>query len=87
MVNTGKNLEGTKRRVKWRFGWSDSDLEHEIVLIHSLISGKKVNNVFIFKLLRINPIHVLFLMFYVYLILPLNIYYDFNRQFLKMEKK
>ncbi len=32
----------TKRRVKWRFGWSGSDLQHEIELVHSLVSGKKV---------------------------------------------
>jgi hypothetical protein len=33
---------GTKRRVVWRFGWSDSEREHEVGLIHSVLSGKKV---------------------------------------------
>ena len=42
VVNAGKNLQGSKRRIKWRFGWSDSDKEFEVELIHSLVSGKKV---------------------------------------------
>eukprot|EP00595_Chromulina_sp_UTEXLB2642_P003756 CAMPEP_0196765638 /NCGR_PEP_ID=MMETSP1095-20130614/10245_1 /TAXON_ID=96789 ORGANISM="Chromulina nebulosa, Strain UTEXLB2642" /NCGR_SAMPLE_ID=MMETSP1095 /ASSEMBLY_ACC=CAM_ASM_000446 /LENGTH=573 /DNA_ID=CAMNT_0042124015 /DNA_START=152 /DNA_END=1873 /DNA_ORIENTATION=+ len=41
LVNTGKNLHGTKKRVKWRFGWSDNDIEFEVELLHSVVSGKK----------------------------------------------
>ena len=33
---------GTKKKIKWRFGWSNSDEVHEVELIHSVISGKKV---------------------------------------------
>ena len=41
-MNTGKNVEGTKRKIKWRFCWDeDPDVEHEVLLIHSLVSGKK----------------------------------------------
>jgi hypothetical protein len=42
MVNTGKTIGGTKRRIKWRFGWSNSSETHEVELVHSLVSGKKV---------------------------------------------
>ena len=40
----GKTLAGSKVRVSWRFGWTDGEGEHEIVLVHSLVSGKKVTN-------------------------------------------
>lgn len=40
-VNVGKSLQGTKKRIKWRFGWSESPEEQEIELIHSLVSSKK----------------------------------------------
>ena len=38
---TGKTVLSSKRRVTWRFGWSDSESVQEIVMIHSLVSGKK----------------------------------------------
>ena len=43
-VNTGKNLGSTKRKVRWRFGWSNEDGgEHDIEFVHSMMSGKRVN--------------------------------------------
>mmetsp|Transcript_16620 Transcript_16620/g.25010 ORF Transcript_16620/g.25010 Transcript_16620/m.25010 type:complete len:484 (-) Transcript_16620:228-1679(-) len=39
---TGKTIAGTKRKVTWRFGWCDSDREHEVLLVHSVLSGKRV---------------------------------------------
>lgn len=41
-ISGGKRIEGAKRHLRWRFGWTDSDLEHEVNLKHSLTSGKKV---------------------------------------------
>lgn len=41
-ISGGKHIEGAKRRLRWRFGWTDSDLEHEVNLKHTLTSGKKV---------------------------------------------
>ena len=42
-MNTGKTFSGSKVRVAWRFGWSEGEdhREHEVVLVHSLVSGKK----------------------------------------------
>jgi len=40
-VNVGKSLTGTKKRIKWRFGWTESPEEQEVELVHSLVSGKK----------------------------------------------
>ena len=40
-VNVGKSLQGTKKRIKWRFGWTESPEEQEVELVHSLVSGKK----------------------------------------------
>lgn len=42
IANAGKNLASTKRRVSWRFGWSEGEGDHEVALVHSLVSGKKV---------------------------------------------
>ena len=33
---------GAKRKLRWRFGWSDSELEHEVDFNHTITSGKKV---------------------------------------------
>eukprot|EP01031_Cornospumella_fuschlensis_P033288 gene33288-40271_t len=41
VVNVGKTVESSKKKVKWLFGFSDSDDEYEVVLVHSLVSGKK----------------------------------------------
>lgn len=39
--DAGKNLGGTKKKLCWRFGWTDSEYEHEIDLKHSLVTGKR----------------------------------------------
>ena len=41
-ISTGKNLGATKKKIKWRYGWTDQDVENEIEFIHSLVSGKRV---------------------------------------------
>ena len=41
IIDKGKNISGTKRKIKWQFGWSDSDIDHEVTLVHSIVSGKK----------------------------------------------
>lgn len=41
VANAGKTIEGSKKRIKWLFGYTGSDQDHEVVLIHSLVSGKK----------------------------------------------
>jgi hypothetical protein len=33
---------GTKRKMIWRFGWTDSEEVHEVSLKHSFLTGKKV---------------------------------------------
>ena len=43
-LNTGKNLGGTKTKVRWRFGWSDEEGEHDIEFVHSKLSGKRVSH-------------------------------------------
>jgi hypothetical protein len=58
IAKAGKNLASTKKRITWRFGWSEGDGDHEITLVHSLVSGKKV----ILKLL--NFFHEVFLAFF-----------------------
>lgn len=45
IANAGKNVASTKRRVTWRFGWSEGSGDHEVVLVHSIVSGKKVSNI------------------------------------------
>jgi hypothetical protein len=42
VVNTGKNLENTKRKIRWVIGLTDMNDEIEVVLKHSLVTGKKV---------------------------------------------
>jgi hypothetical protein len=44
IANAGKNLASTKRRISWRFGWSEGEGNHEIMLVHSIVSGKKVKD-------------------------------------------
>ena len=43
-LNTGKNLGGTKTKVRWRFGWSNEEGEHDIEFVHSKLSGKRVSH-------------------------------------------
>ena len=39
----GKRLKASKKRIFWRFGFlDDSDRKYEVLLVHSLLSGKKV---------------------------------------------
>ena len=45
VANAGKNLASTKRRVTWRFGWSEGEGDHEVTLVHSVVSGKKVHKI------------------------------------------
>lgn len=33
---------GSKKRIKWLFGFSGNDREQEVILVHSLVTGKKV---------------------------------------------
>lgn len=33
---------GSKKKIKWIFGYADSEGDEEVVLLHSLVSGKKV---------------------------------------------
>ena len=47
-LNTGKNLGGTKTKVRWRFGWSDEEGEHDIEFVHSKLSGKRVGPSYLF---------------------------------------
>jgi hypothetical protein len=41
MANAGKNVSLTKKRMKWRYGWSSDRVQHDIEFVHSLVSGKK----------------------------------------------
>ena len=52
VAKAGKTLASSKQRVTWRFGWSECEGEHEITLIHSKVSGKKVIQHDQFLLLR-----------------------------------
>lgn len=38
----GMVFAGSKKKLRWRFGWSDSDAEHEVDFHHTITSGKKV---------------------------------------------
>jgi hypothetical protein len=51
-VNTGKNLGATKKKVRWRFGWSGQEGEHDIEFIYSMMSGKRVSIFFLIHLLK-----------------------------------
>lgn len=33
---------GSKKRIKWLFGFTGNDREQEVILVHSLVTGKKV---------------------------------------------
>jgi len=41
VVNTGKTVQGTKKKVRWLFGFTESSQEYEVVFIMSYVSGKK----------------------------------------------
>lgn len=41
VIGTGKTLEQTKRKVRWVIAFPDLDYEIEVILKHSLVSGKK----------------------------------------------
>ena len=40
----GEMLASTKKRVTWRFTLGESDRIHDVVLIHSVMSHKKVQS-------------------------------------------
>ncbi|CAM9938659.1 unnamed protein product, partial [Ectocarpus fasciculatus] len=39
--NIGRNVESSKKRARWKFCFGEEGREHEVTLIHSLMSGKK----------------------------------------------
>jgi hypothetical protein len=41
VLNADKSASGTKKKVRWLFGFSDSNEEQEVTMVHSLMSGKK----------------------------------------------
>jgi hypothetical protein len=41
VINTGKTVQGSKKKVRWLFGFTESDQEYEVVFIMSYVSGKK----------------------------------------------
>ena len=41
ILNADKTASGTKKKVRWLFGFSDSNEEQEVTMVHSLMSGKK----------------------------------------------
>ncbi|RHY00977.1 hypothetical protein DYB37_010763 [Aphanomyces astaci] len=40
--NVGSNIASSKKRASWKFTFGDSDKVHEVVLLHSVMSAKKV---------------------------------------------
>ena len=42
IVGIGKTVTDSKRKIRWLFGISDTNQEYEVVMIHSVASGKKV---------------------------------------------
>ncbi len=40
--NVGGNIAASKKRSSWKFTFGDSDKVHEVVLLHSVMSAKKV---------------------------------------------
>ena len=45
IIDVGKTLGGTKKKIRWSFGIDGESKEYEVVLIHSMMSGKKVRMV------------------------------------------
>ncbi|CAM9167355.1 unnamed protein product, partial [Sphacelaria rigidula] len=39
--NIGRNVESSKKRCRWKFCFGEEGEEHEVTLVHSLMSGKK----------------------------------------------
>eukprot|EP00904_Undaria_pinnatifida_P001525 jgi/Undpi1/11373/HiC_scaffold_30.g13670.m1 len=39
--NIGRNVESSKKRARWKFCFGEEGREHEVTLVHSLMSGKK----------------------------------------------
>ncbi len=42
IANAGKTIPGSKLRIRWKFGWTEGPGEHEVELLYSTVSGKKV---------------------------------------------
>jgi hypothetical protein len=50
--DVGKTVAGSKKRVRWRFTFGEEGDEHEVVLEHSTLSGRKrlyVNDELLFE--------------------------------------
>lgn len=45
VTDAGKNISGSKKKVRWLFGFTEREGEVEVALIHSIVSGKKVSNI------------------------------------------
>lgn len=43
-ADVGKTVKSSKRRAYWKFAFGDEELEYEVTMTHSLVSGKKVVN-------------------------------------------
>ncbi len=44
IANAGKTIPGSKLRIRWKFGWTEGAGEHEVELLYSTVSGKKVRS-------------------------------------------
>lgn len=42
ITDVGKTVGGTKKKIRWSFGIDGESKESEVVLVHSIVSGKKV---------------------------------------------
>lgn len=42
IVHVGKTVPSSKKRITWHFGFSETEKNYEVVLVHTLTSGKKV---------------------------------------------
>ncbi|GMI29362.1 hypothetical protein TeGR_g3196, partial [Tetraparma gracilis] len=40
--DVGKRIRGSKKRAFWRFGFQGSPQKHELLVVHSILSGKKL---------------------------------------------
>jgi hypothetical protein len=43
-ADVGKTVKSSKRRAYWKFAFGDEELEYEVTMTHSLVSGKKKVN-------------------------------------------
>lgn len=45
-THIGEMVAASKKRISWKFSLGESDTIHEVVLVHSIMSYKKVGGVF-----------------------------------------